>query len=238
MAAISTSVSPPRGSTNRFGSRLPITSISGSTGQRLVHHDPRPAGGWRRSRWSRTRRESPSPEWMLSTTKRHPSPPERPRCARTRGSSTRTRATRSAVRATGADEPAQNRVVRDRDARRVHPRPRAPSPAGDRRDVAGSRTQSASVSARIGRRPPNSGERIAAPRPARERRRSARARRPSISGAIKTRRTTGARSETVLCRYATEAACARSMLSPGAPRRGSAAPTGRCTSAARAGRSA
>ena len=42
MAAISTSMSPPRGSTKRFGSRVPSMSISGSSRQRLVHHDPRP----------------------------------------------------------------------------------------------------------------------------------------------------------------------------------------------------
>ena len=42
MAAISTSMSPPRGSTKRFGSRVPSMSISGSSRERLVHHDPRP----------------------------------------------------------------------------------------------------------------------------------------------------------------------------------------------------
>ena len=42
MAAISTSMSPPRGSTKRFGSRVPSMSISGYGRERLVHHDPRP----------------------------------------------------------------------------------------------------------------------------------------------------------------------------------------------------
>ena len=48
------------------GAALPITSISGSTERScMTIRGRRP---WRRSRWSSTSSESPSPEWMLSTT--------------------------------------------------------------------------------------------------------------------------------------------------------------------------
>ncbi len=98
MAAISTSVSPPRGSTKRFGRRRPITSINGSSASASCI-TIRVCRRWRRSRWSSTSSESPSPEWMLSTTTGR----SRADSAASAGSDprivTRTRATRNAVRA-------------------------------------------------------------------------------------------------------------------------------------------
>ena len=127
---------------------------------------------------------------------------------------TRTRAARSAVARERADEPAQHRVVRARGGRRGR-RPTARRRPPRRRHVP-SRRPGRSRAPRSGRRPPNSGEsarrdgrqhgRGGDQRELERRARAARRRAGGRAGGV----TAPARSS----RYATDAACARSMLSP------------------------
>ena len=82
----------------RFGSRLPSMSISGSSASAWCM-TIRGLRRWRRSSRSSTSSESPSPEWMLSAITGRSRAESTASAARGVADLTRTRATRSAVRA-------------------------------------------------------------------------------------------------------------------------------------------